>query len=710
VLFSLALRPSHEREVATCGQGTGVYFGNGINTTALEADEVARDTLPDLAEEAGIEAPVTFAVAYNQTNGLFADVLETLEQKAAEDSRFSWFFMNNAVGYLVRGANVPTRLLDRVSGGEAFVAELQELINQLIADGSGHSTALYDSDVADHVAAYREELHEGNRVVVVAHSQGNLYANAARAQLMLAAPTLMNSFGVDAIATPAQTAADGYTTSDKDMVIGLLRELGRTVLPANVEVPFRLDDFLGHGFEEIYLNAQLPARTNVVSVLSSLGARLAFPPVSCDGSGGAGGAGGADGEQGGTGGPAPRYAGGWGDPHLYTWDGVHFDFHFVGEFELVRRGEGTLAQIRTAPLGTSQQVAVITAVAASVGPRRAAIYAGSPPLLTIDGEPAVPGVTSLGDGATASIDGIRWTDGMELSVRPYATHLDIRLSEPTGDITGLLGNANGQWSDDLALASGSAVPLPVTLDSLRSLANSWRITQDTSLLDYADGQTTLTFTDLTFPETIPSLLPEARAAARTTCVNAGVSDPVALSACILDVAMTGDAAFAAAAATIPPSECAAFPPLDWAWKVGSFSSEADDPVDAQQIPWYEADFDDSAYIDATVPHTGIPAGQGAVYRAKFDLTEVPESLSLSLRSDDGLWLYVNGTLIGQWGAAWLAGGCVNGVGCSIDTVVPPVSIVPYLATGANVVAVRVSNGGSGSYFDASGSCHGPAVQ
>jgi hypothetical protein len=278
-LWSFARDASAQSECPT--QGTGVYFGNGVNVTAVEADRVVRDALPDLAQQAGVRGPLAFGAAYNQTNGLFLDLIETLKQKAAEDSRFSWFMLNNIVGYVLRGVNVPTRILDRVPGGEALVTELQDLVNASLAEASGQSTAFYDADVDAHSASYASDLRLGYRVMVVAHSQGNLYANAARERLGSLVPGLTSSFGIDAVATPAATAANGYITSNTDLVIGLLRKLGRTVLPANVTVPVSANDLLGHGFLEVYINDALPARRAVLSVLSSLDAGLSYPPAAC---------------------------------------------------------------------------------------------------------------------------------------------------------------------------------------------------------------------------------------------------------------------------------------------------------------------------------------------------------------------------------------------------------------------------------------------
>jgi hypothetical protein len=269
------------QQVSCPARGTVVYFGNGVNTSAIEADATARDRLPGLASEAGIAEPLDFKVAYNQSNGLFDDLIETMAQKAAEDDRFTWFMMNNVAGYLLRGLAVPTRILDGLPGGAGFVAQVQEVINQAIAESGRQSTSFYNADVGEHTRSYASDVRNGYRAMVVAHSQGNLFANAARGYLPQLAPEFASSFGIVSVATPAEVAHDGYVTSSNDAVIGLLRQLGRTVLPANITVPLSLGDVMGHAFEDIYINASLPARSRVVALLGGLGTRLTFPPRFC---------------------------------------------------------------------------------------------------------------------------------------------------------------------------------------------------------------------------------------------------------------------------------------------------------------------------------------------------------------------------------------------------------------------------------------------
>ena len=274
---------------ASCATaGTAVYYGNGVNTPYDRAQEIADDDLPGLADEANVNDVVAIGIAYNHTDGLLEDIIQTLEQKEAEDHRFGWFLLNNVTAYLVRGLNV-LGIINLPPGGPALVATLQAIINQGIVDSNTQTGTFYDSDVADQVSSYDQDLRvNGNRVVVIAHSQGNLYANASSAALVVGGDAgLIGSFAIVGVADPAEITFNGYVTSDDDVVINTLRTLGRTVLPANVHVQVSAGDFLGHGFEEVYINAQLPARAKVVALFSTISTALPYPSSTGDGACGA---------------------------------------------------------------------------------------------------------------------------------------------------------------------------------------------------------------------------------------------------------------------------------------------------------------------------------------------------------------------------------------------------------------------------------------
>jgi hypothetical protein len=255
--------------------------------------------------------------------------------------------------------------------------------------------------------------------------------------------------------------------------------------------------------------------------------------------------------------PAPSpSAFSWGDPHDSTWDGVHFDFQYAGEFLLVTDQADFSVQVRQEPILGGAPVAVVTAVAAKVAANRVEIYAGPPTVLKVNGVSS--GSTSLPGGGSASITGIVWPDGTQLSVVSDGPPMSLSFSRTPSSsslpLRGVFGSQDGVAVNDLMSRDGAKTfTLPLTSGDF---ANSWRITMAESLFTYAPGSDTTTFTDLAFPRTTATssaLNPVDYDAARQVCVAAGVTNFAILEDCILDVALTGDASYAQRAAAVRPS-------------------------------------------------------------------------------------------------------------------------------------------------------------
>ena len=261
-----------------------------------------------------------------------------------------------------------------------------------------------------------------------------------------------------------------------------------------------------------------------------------------------------------------------GDPHLVTFDRVAYDFQAVGEFTLVTAtGNDPLeVQVRQAPMAGTRTASVNSAVAFRVGAHQVALtLTDGGTRVHVDGAPlaAPPERTDLPGGGTLTrrpsdtgpTNGydVTWPDGSASAVDQighYGYRVLVKLADGrAGKVRGLLGDFDGDPTDDIAPSSGTALTQPVPFAQLYpTYADSWRITPDRSLLHYDDGQDTGTFTDRAFPErevTVGDLDPARRATAEQICRWAGVTAPAQLAECVFDVAVSDRPEFAVAGAT-----------------------------------------------------------------------------------------------------------------------------------------------------------------
>ncbi len=136
--------------------------------------------------------------------------------------------------------------------------------------------------------------------------------------------------------------------------------------------------------------------------------------------------------------------------------------------------------------------------------------------------------------------------------------------------------------------------------------------------------------------------------------------------------------------------------VQW-WGSQPFAEEAD--PSSNGVVFYDAGFDLRDWSTVSMPDSGHnPAGSDRAYRAVLDLP-ADMRLFVDLQSDDGLWLWVNGTAVGHWGGGWQEEGCVNDEANCLETAtVAPVEITAFVQSGDDVLAARVSNAVEGSYF------------
>jgi hypothetical protein len=274
-----------------------------------------------------------------------------------------------------------------------------------------------------------------------------------------------------------------------------------------------------------------------------------------------------------------------GDPHVHTVDGTPYDFQGVGEFTLLRDGNRLEIQVRQWPVacatpvtdgytGLTACVSINIAVAISMGPHRIAIQQGRDGQLQfyVDGKPAsLPvqqgidlGASRVTAFAASGETGIRVDlgDGTVILVTPNnwpankVWYLDVSVSHTRAD-EGIMGIIpKDSWLP--RLRNGVDVgPMPASLHDryvtlYKTFADSWRVTDKTSLFVYAPGTSTKTFTDHDWPAERPPciLKPEfqipgvgvhqSMPVQRAELICRVVTDKNLHKSCVFDVASTGD--------------------------------------------------------------------------------------------------------------------------------------------------------------------------
>jgi len=264
----------------------------------------------------------------------------------------------------------------------------------------------------------------------------------------------------------------------------------------------------------------------------------------------------------------------YGDPHLRSFDQATYSFQTVGEF-VVSKSSKNHFEIQARQSPQNKNFSLNTAVALNVAGDRLCYYSGEKPdgnfsPWRIDGQPlSLNGRTYfLPHGGTLSLNGkyytISWPTGENVIIESRSgqigfVNISVEIFDcDQGGFQGLLGNANGIMEDDFngrslnrqrpVYASFSSFGNPMLQKAsdaaereylsflTRDFAEDWRVTDQTTLFDYASGTSTSTFTDRSFPIehiTVSDLPSDRREASKRRCEEMGIS-AVEMSGCIFD--------------------------------------------------------------------------------------------------------------------------------------------------------------------------------
>lgn len=294
----------------------------------------------------------------------------------------------------------------------------------------------------------------------------------------------------------------------------------------------------------------------------------------------------------------------FGDVHFRTPDALVFDIQSVGDFVLLRSTDDSVViQSRQEALDVRPGISINTAVAVQVGADTLEFYLNPEPTLLVngtatelsEGAAALPGGGTVTGSITQSTVGepetsandfqIDWPDGNTAArvLFKRGSHLDVGVVRLGGDLTlsGVLGNLDGDASNDMSVRDGEVVAQPSTDEQVLAFADSWRVPPAESL--FGRGQApvpeVVEAEDLVAPADLDAAAVEE---AQQACEDAGIEDPLAIETCVYDVAATGDEDFVDSSATLQEA-------------VEELPASAPEPVFATEEPDLVPDDDGSSF-------------------------------------------------------------------------------------------------------------------
>jgi hypothetical protein len=173
-----------------------IYFSNGIKTDFRSA----KSSLAELKAELGIDYnshSLVYKTAYNETGGMTTDLLEATAQSGTQNNR-----------------NIIRWLNGKQLAPEWFAKWFEKYT-------IGRSVQVAQEGV-NHANSYLNDILDGNKVIVVSHSQGNFYVNEAKELLASQLRNgKMRSFAIFGVAVPTNSIGGDsgpYLTNHRDVI------------------------------------------------------------------------------------------------------------------------------------------------------------------------------------------------------------------------------------------------------------------------------------------------------------------------------------------------------------------------------------------------------------------------------------------------------------------------------------------------------------
>lgn len=244
-----------------------IYFVNGLNNTFLSTAIVdgvlsEQDMIVSrqrLAALVGVNV-ASYGNSFNFKEDHYTQLKQVAQQRATQPTQY-WQWMAQMLSPTGRFTTVPQWLYDASFNSNVNYAK--ELRAKLY---------FTDKDLQTMVAQYLLDLQSGKKVVLVAHSQGNFYANNAYIYIKGNYPQYTNSIGIVMVASPASinASAGPHTNNTVDSILNTVKQ---TYPILNQVVTYdRPNDALDHSFDSVYLAAwgQSHIKPQILSMINTL--------------------------------------------------------------------------------------------------------------------------------------------------------------------------------------------------------------------------------------------------------------------------------------------------------------------------------------------------------------------------------------------------------------------------------------------------------
>ena len=298
---------------------TKIYYVNGISTTYREVlatvgrlESTYKRSLP--VPESVPDTKYVFGYTYNRSEGFFEDLRELFTQRALDGNLgLDDFLVQVLYKALSTGESVKD-IINKVTNvrltespelvnraiqlfaqlTDAFLEEVIAKLQQLYSDAYAELLRKKSQVIAEaafQANIYKTDLATGKRVIVIAHSQGNLHALSAVARAIQSteeeAKKSIAIIGVGSTATTRQAAEARdyykYVTANDDRAINALRAVDENILGGNINNDPSTSifgdgrDLLNHEFIASYFEAGLRSRAWIDGEISRLAKTLPYP-------------------------------------------------------------------------------------------------------------------------------------------------------------------------------------------------------------------------------------------------------------------------------------------------------------------------------------------------------------------------------------------------------------------------------------------------